>query len=213
MLQALGITSVIDVGANTGQYAREVRRLGFKGDIYSFEPGAEALSSLRTASSADPRWHIYGLALSDRVESRTLSTWRGAGTALASLRRPSAGLVSYVGQPDQEVVATTTLEEWLRGRDLDLSRSLLKIDVQGSEREVMSGAGRLLGGFAAIEVEAALRSWYPGEALLPELLEFLHREGFVFASVVTERFFSDWLGAVDVDVMAVREDLSRVPVT
>jgi len=212
LLRALDITTVLDVGANNGQYARELRRLGYRGDIHSFEPGSEALDSLRLASSGDPSWYVHGVALSDYSGKASLTTWHGQASTLASLRSPSPGLLSYAGLPASETVVTTTLRDWLATRAIDLDKSLLKVDVQGSEREVLRGAGPDLARFAAVEVEAAIRSWYSNEALLPELLGILGESGLVCASVVTEQFFTDWLGAVDVNVLAVKQDLSRVPV-
>ena len=38
IIKYYGIDSILDVGANVGQYASELRQLNYKGDILSFEP-------------------------------------------------------------------------------------------------------------------------------------------------------------------------------
>ena len=40
------IDLVLDVGANSGQYALSLRRFGYKNKIISFEPGSEAYLNL-----------------------------------------------------------------------------------------------------------------------------------------------------------------------
>lgn len=60
MLRLHQIDLVLDVGANRGQFARLVRRLGYAGEIVSFEP----LSKYRSELEADPHCHVVPLPVS-----------------------------------------------------------------------------------------------------------------------------------------------------
>jgi len=59
MLQSFGIDLVLDVGANTGQFASEIRRYGYAGKIVSFEPLSQAHDELLRSSAGDPMWNAY----------------------------------------------------------------------------------------------------------------------------------------------------------
>ena len=51
-----GVSVVFDVGANSGQYALELRKHGFRGNIVSFEPLSSAFAKLKQNASADNKW-------------------------------------------------------------------------------------------------------------------------------------------------------------
>jgi FkbM family methyltransferase len=57
-LRRLGIRIVLDVGANTGQFAKELRLHGYHETIISFEPLSEAHAKLEVAAHSDPLWKI-----------------------------------------------------------------------------------------------------------------------------------------------------------
>src|SRR5258708_32934913 len=67
MLSTHGVNTVLDIGANTGQYAKNLRDAGFEGKIVSFEPLLEAHSQLCRAARNDPLWTIAErMAIGDR---------------------------------------------------------------------------------------------------------------------------------------------------
>src|SRR5947209_11771547 len=64
LLDRHGITVVLDVGANVGEYVtRDLREACYQGRIVSFEPHEDAFRELERLSAADPRWEIRRQAL------------------------------------------------------------------------------------------------------------------------------------------------------
>ena len=59
------INLIFDVGANTGKYARQMRELGYKGRIVSFEPVKSAYDRLLKNSNSDSRWETANIGLAD----------------------------------------------------------------------------------------------------------------------------------------------------
>jgi len=59
----LQVDLVIDVGANEGQYGSEVRRMGYRGQILSFEPLLKSFKALSRRADGDPQWHAIQSAI------------------------------------------------------------------------------------------------------------------------------------------------------
>src|ERR1700686_1867632 len=71
LLTQLDVDCVLDVGANRGQFAQELRGIGYNGQIISFEPIASEFSVLRRKFANDSKWRGYQIALGSKAESMT----------------------------------------------------------------------------------------------------------------------------------------------
>src|SRR5262249_21746729 len=58
MLAHHGVNLVLDVGANVGQFAADLRPAGDHGRMLCFEPLAEAHARLISAARGDPNWEV-----------------------------------------------------------------------------------------------------------------------------------------------------------
>src|SRR5271170_3043937 len=63
VIHAYNIDTIIDVGANVGQFGTWMRKLGFKGDIHSFEPVRHTYDALSKCAANDDRWQAHNVAL------------------------------------------------------------------------------------------------------------------------------------------------------
>ena len=57
--RAQGASVMLDVGANRGQFARNLLKAGYQGRIVSFEPLAEAYAKLTQAAAGRKNWQVY----------------------------------------------------------------------------------------------------------------------------------------------------------
>lgn len=73
ILKHYQVNTVLDVGANVGQYAIELKRIGFKGNILSFEPVKAAFEKLIKAKKNCSTWHCLNLALGDEDKVTTIN--------------------------------------------------------------------------------------------------------------------------------------------
>ena len=71
-LRDLGVTHLVDVGANEGQYGLEVRAEGYAGRLLSIEPQEEAYRRLARTSAGDPGWDCLQCGLGAEEGEATL---------------------------------------------------------------------------------------------------------------------------------------------
>jgi FkbM family methyltransferase len=173
-----GITAVLDIGANTGQFARALRRAKFAGDIVSVEPLQAAFDELCTHARSDPGWTAERAAVSDEAGTLTMNVAGNSvsSSALPMLDRHAAAAPGSRYVATEDVVATT-VDELVTRHGLDPATTLLKIDVQGYEKAVMDGAAKTLPQVGAVRTELSLVPLYDGQALLAELVDALAGHG------------------------------------
>ena len=177
-LDHAGIDTVLDIGANVGQFGQMVRTAGFAGRILSVEPLDSAHRVLVRRSSSDDRWSAVHAAVGAERGTTTINI---AGNSYSSSLLPmtqrhlSADPKSAtIGTQDVQVV---TVADLVRDHAIDPERALLKIDTQGFERQVLDGAGELLDAFAAVQLELSFVELYEGQQLYDELVAELALHG------------------------------------
>ena len=182
LLRHLGIEDLIDVGANTGQYAQLVRFHGYRHRIWSVEPLQAVYDELAANAVRDPNWRCERLALSGEPGEMTLHVT--ADTQFSSLLAPVEGLAKArreVAAAGTEVVPVDTLDS-LVSRWNPVGPLGLKVDVQGYEAAVLDGAAKTLQEIEFLELEISMRELYQGQVLLPAMLDRVHGLGFRLAS-------------------------------
>lgn len=189
-LDAHGIDTVLDVGANVGQYATLMRRAGFSGHIVSCEPLSGAYGELERRASRDPRWTTLRTAVGRETGETTINVSANSFSSslldMTDVHRSNAPGSDYVAM---ETVALTTVAKLVADQGLESARTLLKVDTQGYEEEVLAGAGDLVSDFAAIQLELSFVELYAGQQLFDNLYNRMGALGYSLHSI--EPGFSD----------------------
>lgn len=184
------INCVLDVGANIGLYALELRKEGFQGRIVSFEPLASVYAKLQQQASTDPKWGTRPWALGDTDGTAEINV---AGNL------ESSSLLDMLPRheeaaPEARIERTETIEV----RRLDSvfeslvqpdERVFLKLDTQGYERTILEGAAGVLPRIAGVQVEMSLEPLYAGEMMFTDMIGYMQERGFALRSM--ESGFSD----------------------
>lgn len=174
-LASQGIDVVVDVGANEGQYAQEMRLRGYRGDILSIEPGSAAHDLLQRQAASDPGWSTVRAAVGATSGTARLGVSENLqSSSLLPVSTHHLGAAPNAAFVEHETVDVLTLDS------LDLSgrRVWLKLDCQGSEHAALDGASSLMADVRVIQCEMSLVPMYDGESSIAELLPRLVRAGF-----------------------------------
>jgi FkbM family methyltransferase len=179
LFSLLGIDLLIDVGANAGQFATLCRDHGYEGHILSFEPSSAAHRELLKAASADPLWTVadrmaLGAAAGEVEINIAANSFSSSILPMLDTHLCAAPQSQYI---QREHVPMHRLDDVLP-EDADSSTIFLKLDVQGSEPQVLSGAAHTLSRASAVQLEMSLVPLYEGELLLPQMCSTMSAKGF-----------------------------------
>jgi FkbM family methyltransferase len=148
------VPTVVDVGANVGDYSSAVLETNKRARVFAFEPHPETYKRLSSRMSSLENFFAINSACGSVPGNFTLYDHAGgSGTEHASLHR---GVIERVhkGESIQHVVDVTTLDKFAAEQGINIIH-LLKIDTEGNELEVLKGAAGLLreGRIRAIQFE------------------------------------------------------------
>lgn len=181
-LRQLGpsFNTIIDGGANIGQFARAAHVCYPQATILSFEPLPDVAEMLR-ANLSDVREHrIFQSALGARDGETDFhrNSYNQSSSVLPMLHN-TGGLLDGNKEVEHFKVSLARLDTALADVDLK-SPVLLKLNLQGYELEALRGAEVTLGNCDHIVLETVFEREYDGEPLFEEIWQFLKERDFRF---------------------------------
>lgn len=187
MLNQHHIDAVLDVGANDGGYGRFLRDGGYKGVILSFEPLAAAHQALVSNAKKCRNWHVAPRMALGEANGEIVINVAGNSTSssvlpMLDLHECAAPDSKYI---DRQRVPMRRLDKI--GHDI-ITKSknlLLKIDTQGYEMQVLTGAEDLLNTkIRGIQLELSTAPLYEGQHTYKDVIEYLSAHRYVMWDVI-----------------------------
>lgn len=184
LLKHFEIQTVLDVGANTGQFAYYTRNLGYRNSIISFEPLSSAFGILQKFAKGDPNWQICNCAIgnTDGTVEINISTNSQSSSILEIMpdHVKSAPDSAYKGKEKVNIHKIDTIIDKYTN---ELNRTFLKIDVQGFEKNVIEGAKKSIKMIKGLQLELSMIELYKGESLITDMLNIINDLGFTIFSL------------------------------
>jgi FkbM family methyltransferase len=183
VLLGINCKTVVDIGANRGQFALTARRCMPQARVFSFEPLADAAAKFRSVFAGDPQVTFHEAAIGPVSRDATLHvSRRDDSSSLLPITATQVALFPGTMEAATAVVRVGPLREFVSAADIQ-NPALLKLDVQGYELEALRGCEEMLDRFAYVYAECSFVELYAGEALADEVIAWLRERGFKLQGV------------------------------
>ena len=206
LISKYDIDTVIDVGANQGQWAKSLVKEFPLVTVHSFEPLKQVFISLEMNSRGNPNWKVHNLGVGSKNQRASMNVASNSGLS-SSFLEPNNHTVVH---PDIEFEKSVNEIQIIPLDDFNGfgSRNLVKIDTGGYESSVLDGLENKLDRVSVIEIESSFTPMYEGELSHHRIISRLEDSGYIpysFGNVHRDRDGRVW----QLDTILVKRDLLR----
>jgi FkbM family methyltransferase len=182
LFKEMGITHVIDIGANTGQFAESLYDFGYQGKVISFEPVSKAYNELKKRSAPYSNWIVAERCAIGGTDGE-IEINVSDDTVFSSILEIKSTYVSH-NQKSQIVrkektpiyKLDTIFDQYI---DDQHAVVMLKIDTQGYEKEVLDGAVETIKKVKGLKIEIPLYAIYENTHFeFYDIMEYAKGHGF-----------------------------------
>ena len=180
-LRSRNVRTVLDVGANIGQYGEYLRSLGYREEIVSFEPVRDVFAILRERAGPDPKWKVHPVGLGAEDGEATINVSANPVFSSILATRGAASRFDARAAPGRtETITIHTLDRYVARCEAPI---FIKIDTQGFERQVLAGCDLSNPDIVGIQLELPVIHLYAGTWSISEAIEHMAGKGFVISQL------------------------------
>ncbi len=177
-LEKYKIKTILDIGAHTGQFAKEIRRNLPQVKIYSFEPLKDCYKELLRNMSKDKNFEAYNFALGEKeVKQEINRSIYSPSSSLLAMANLHEEMYPHTKGGSKEKIEIKRLDDVFENYDLE-KEILVKIDVQGYEDKVIKGGANLISQAKIVFLEVSFFELYKEQALFEQIYEIMKKLGF-----------------------------------
>jgi FkbM family methyltransferase len=212
LISKFKISHVIDIGANSGQYALSIQNSDWKGKIESYEPDPITFTRLIRNSKPFENWDVHQFAVVNalNMESKirlNIASNSGYSSSILKANETLYNFYPHISFENTVDVPTISLIGIL-GKFRNFEAILLKCDVQGYERELFKDLDLSeLSRVQVIHVEISNYGMYENEWDLEECLHYFSSAGFKLFALLNEDISTEY-GSIQFNLFFVREEVA-----
>ena len=179
-LSDYGIKTILDIGANKGGFAMKIRKIIPHAKIYSFEPIKQALDNLKINLKKDSNIEFFNIGLGNKNSELEINKNEFSPSS-SILEMNSSHKINFphTKKTLKEKIIIKRLDDIIKDIDVK-SKLLIKIDVQGYEKEVILGGIKTIPRADIIIVETSFVELYKKQPLFEDIYKILTKLGFKY---------------------------------
>lgn len=179
-LKAFSFATVLDIGANVGDFSYTIRPVLPDAQIYAFEPLPDSYRLILEHLQGAAKFDAFNVGLGDQAGE--LEFQRSSFSASSSfLKMAELHKSAFPFSADNTAVKVRVerLDDFASQLTL-IEPMLVKIDVQGYEGHVLRGGQETIRQASVVIVETSFEQLYEGQPLFPDVNRMLTEWGFTY---------------------------------
>ena len=176
-------STIVDIGANKGQFTLACRALSPAANIISFEPLPVPSGKFRKIFNGDAKVKFHMAAIGPVISEELMHvSAKDDSSSLLPMGNEQVKVFPGTHEIGAVSVHVAPLNFFLTPADI-LPYALLKIDVQGYEFEALLGCESLLNFFDSVYCECSFLELYSGQKLASTVVDWLNIRNFKLTGV------------------------------
>ena len=185
-LKDLKFKTILDIGANEGQFADKMHALFPETLIYSFEPIPEAFDQLEMNFKDIKQITGFNIALGDAAGEITFNKNESmASSSFLEMTDMHTESFDFAVKTSPITVKVDTLDHVMNQEKMDFPM-LIKIDVQGFEEKVIKGGMDTIKKAEMVICEVSFTELYKGQLLFDDTYQIFKNMGFSYAGSIEQ---------------------------
>lgn len=177
-MKELNVKTILDIGANTGQFAATARNIFPNAGIYSFEPLPNCYAAIKENFKDDKNVTVFPFALGDKEEVVEINENDfSPSSSLLDMLDLHKEALPVTAKHHKISIQVKRLDDF--EKEIVLQKPvLIKMDVQGYENKVIAGGEKILNDADFLIIELSFVPLYDKQPLFDDIYMLLKNKGF-----------------------------------
>ena len=191
VLKKKDFLTIIDIGANRGQFSLAAKKFNPKAKIISFEPLSQPAKIFRKIFHGDPLVVLHESAIGPlKAEATIHISSKDDSSSLLAISPLQSDIFPGTQEVATSIVDIGPLDNFIDGKII-VGPALLKLDVQGYEYEALAGCETLLSNFDYVYCECSFLELYEKQKMASDVISWMASKNFVLDGVFNTSYDSN----------------------